>query len=92
MSVLKRLGTAAAVAGLAAIGIAAVPHEAKAWWSGGYGVGVWGPPVVVAPPPVYVPPPVVYAPAPRYYYYGPPRRVWIPPHWRGPYWIPGHWA
>ena len=43
------------------------------------------PPVYYAPPPVYyTPPPVAYYPAPR--------RVWIPPHWEGPYWIRGHWS
>jgi hypothetical protein len=34
---------------------------------GGVGVGIWVPPVVVAPAPVYVAPPVVYAPPPAYY-------------------------
>jgi len=92
MAVLKRIGTLMAVAGLAAIGIAAAPHEAKAWWRGGYGVGIWIPPVVVAPPPVYyAPPPVAYAAPPPAYYVAP-RRVWVPPHWEGPYWIRGHWA
>lgn len=88
MFALKRLGTVALIAGLACVGVAAVPHDANAWWRGG--VGVWVPPVVVAPPPVYVPPPVVYAPPPVYY--PPPRRVWVPPHWEGPYWVRGHWA
>ena len=95
MSVLKRLSSMAAVAGLVAVGVAAMPHEAKAWWRGGFGVGVWVPPVVVGPPvyapPVYAPPPVVYlAPPPAYYQ--PPHRVWVPPHWEGPYWVQGHWA
>ena len=49
MSVLKRLGGVVAVAGLAAVG-PAMPHDANAWWSGGVGVGIWVPPVVVAPP------------------------------------------
>ncbi|HBK05556.1 MAG TPA: hypothetical protein DDZ81_06775 [Acetobacteraceae bacterium] len=97
---MKRLGTVAGVAALAAVGVTAVPHDAKAWWRGGYGVGVWVPPVVVVPPPVYVappvvyapPPPVVYAPPPVAYYPPPPRRVWIPPHWEGPYWVQGHWS
>ncbi len=40
MSVVKRLGAVAAVAGLAAIGVAAMPHDANAWWRGGFGVGV----------------------------------------------------
>jgi hypothetical protein len=91
MSVLKRLGGVAAVAGLAAVGVAAMPHDANAWWRGG--VGVWVPPVVVGPPvywpPVYAPPPVAYVPPPAYY---PPHRVWVPPHWEGPYWVQGHWA
>ncbi|HEX2939536.1 MAG TPA: hypothetical protein VHO91_00715 [Rhodopila sp.] len=96
MSVLKRLGAVATIAGLVAIGIAAVPHDAKAWWREGYGIGVVLPPVVVAPPvyappPVYVPPPVAYVPPPPPGYYVP-RRIWIPPHWRGPYWVPGHWS
>jgi hypothetical protein len=85
---MKRLTSLVAVAGLAAIGIAAAPQEANAWWRG----GVWVPPVVVAaPPPVYYPPPVAYVPPPRYHY-PPPRRVWVPPHWEGPYWVRGHWA
>ena len=84
----KRIASMAAVLGLAAIGVTAMPHDAKAWWRGGYGVGIYVPPVVVAPP-VYAAPPVAYAPPP---YYGPPRRVWVPPHWEGPYWVRGHWA
>jgi hypothetical protein len=92
MAVMKRLGTLAVVAGLAAVGVAAAPHEAKAWWRGGWGVGIWVPPVVVAPPPVYyAPPPVAYV-APPAPYYPVPRRVWIRPHWEGPYWVRGHWA
>lgn len=92
MSVAKRLGTVAAVATLAAVGVTCMPHDAKAWWRGGYGVGIWVPPVVVAPPPVYVAPPVVYAAPPVAYYPPPPARVWIPPHWAGPYWVRGHWS
>jgi hypothetical protein len=103
MTLIKRLGGIAAIAGLAAIGITAMPQNANAWWRGGVGVGIWVPPVVVAPR-AYPPPPVVYAPPPAYYapppvvyapppaYYPPPRRVWIPPHWQGPYWVQGHWA
>lgn len=96
MLIMKRLASMAAVAGLAAIGIAAAPHDAKAWWRGGWGVGVVVPPVVVAPPVYappryYAPPPVAYAVPPRAYYSGP-RRVWIPPHWQGPYWVRGHWS
>ena len=91
----RRPAWIAAVFGLAVAGVAVAPHEAQAWWRGGYGVGFYGPPVVVAPPLYYRPPPVVYAPPPAYYapppaYYAP--RVWIPPHWQGPYWVPGHWS
>ena len=95
---LKRFATVAAMAGLAVVGIAAAPHKAEAWWRGGYGIGIWVPPIVVAPPPVYYPPPpVYYAPPPVAYapppaYYPAPRRVWVPPHWNGPYWVAGHWA
>jgi hypothetical protein len=95
----KRLASAAAVLGLAGVGVAAVPHEANAWWRGGYGVGIWVPPVIVAPPPVYyAPPPVYYAPpavayvGPQPAYYPQPRRFWVPPHWEGPYWVHGHWS
>lgn len=91
MSALKRVGTAAAVAVLAVAGMTAMAGAAHAWWRGGVGVGIWVPPVVVAPPPpVYVAPPPVYAPPPVAYY-EPPRRFWIPPHWEGTYWVPGHW-
>ena len=48
-----RLASVAAVLALAAVGVAAVPHEAKAWWRDGFGVGIYVPPVVVAPPVVY---------------------------------------
>ena len=93
-----RLGALAAVAGLAAIGIAALPGKAEAWWRGGWccgiGFGVVLPPVVVAPP-VYAPPPAYY-PVPAYYpppaYYAQPQRVWVPAHWQGNVWVPGHWA
>ncbi|HEY4041116.1 MAG TPA: hypothetical protein VGM32_04635 [Rhodopila sp.] len=90
MSVWKRLGSVAAVAGFAAVGVAVAPHNANAWWRGGWGVGIWVPPVVVAPTPYYYPPPVAYAPPPAYN--PPPGRVWVPPHWEGPYWVRGHWA
>jgi hypothetical protein len=44
---------------------------------------------VYAPPPVaYAPPPVAYAPPPYY----PTHRIWVPPHWEGPYWVHGHWS
>ena len=78
MGMAKRLAPVAAVLGLAAVGVAAMPTDANAWWRGGYGVGIWVPPVVVAPPPVA--------------YYAPPRRFWVPPHWEGPYWVRGHWS
>jgi hypothetical protein len=88
----NRLASIAAVAGLAVVGTAAMPHDANAWVR----FGVFLPPVVIGPayvpPPVYVAPPVVYAPPPPYAYYAPPRRAWIPPHWQGPYWVPGHWS
>jgi hypothetical protein len=86
-----KLASVAAVLGLALVGVAAAPHDALAWWRGGYGLGVYGPPVIVAPPPVVYPPPVYIAPPPVAYL-PPPRRIWIPPHWEGPYWVPGHWA
>ncbi len=87
---MTRFASVAAALGLAAVGVAAMPHDAKAWWRGGVGFGVVVPPVVVAPPPVYVAPPVAYVPPPAYY--APPGRVWVPPHWNGPYWVRGHWA
>ncbi len=99
----KRLGMGAVLAGLVAVGVTAMPHDANAWWQGGYGVGVVVPPVVVAPP-VFVAPPVVAVPAyrPPVYVapgYGPPpvgfvapRRVWVPSHWAGPHWVRGHWG
>ena len=89
MSVLQRLGSLAAIAGMAAVGVMALPHDANAWWRYRYGARIWVPPPVVVVP-GYAPPPVVYAPPPAYYY-GPPRRAWVPPHWEGPYWVPGHW-
>jgi hypothetical protein len=90
-----KVASVAAILGLAAVGVAGAPHDADAWWRGGYGVGIYVPPIVVAPPvvyppPVYVAPPVVYAPPPVYV--PPPRRVWVPPHWEGGYWVQGHWA
>jgi hypothetical protein len=95
MTLSKRLGALATIAGVAAVALAATPGTAHAWWrGGGIGIGIWVPPVVVAPAPVYVPRPV-YAPPPMYpapYTYAPPARVWVRPHWNGPYWVPGHWA
>jgi hypothetical protein len=96
----RRLAAGVALAGLVAIGVAAKPTPAEAWWRGGWccgvGIGVVLPPVVVAPP-AYYPPPAYYAP-PAYYpppapaYYAAPQRAWIPPHWQGGVWVPGHWA
>jgi hypothetical protein len=95
----RRVMTGCAMLGLAAIGVAAAPQPANAWWRGGgwcCGVGIVLPPVVVAPPiyapaPVYAPPPAYYAPAPGYAYAPGPQRVWIPAHWEGGYWRQGHW-
>jgi hypothetical protein len=62
---MRVLASVPAILGLAALGIAAMPHDAKAWWRSGIGIGVWVPPVVVVPPPVaYAPPPVAYVPSP----------------------------
>jgi hypothetical protein len=92
MFTLKRLGVISAVAGLAALGVAAMPGQANAWWRGpGIDIGIALPPVVVAPAPVYVPPPAYYAPPPVAYY-PPPGQVWVAPHWQYGYWVPGHWA
>lgn len=92
-SATRKIATACAVLGLATIGITAAPKPANAWWHGygygyGYGwrggVGIYLPPIVVAPPaPVYYPPAA---------YYAPPQHVWIPAHWQNGYWVPGHWA
>ena len=87
----KRILAGAAVLGLVTIGVTAAPKPANAWWHGGVWcciVGVYVPPVVVAPPPVYAAP--VYAPPPPYY--APPARAWIPAHWDNGYWVPGHWS
>jgi hypothetical protein len=97
MSRFRRMSGIGALVGLAALGIAARPGSAHAWWRGGWGVGVYVPPVVIAPAPVYAPPPAYYAPppvayAPPAYGYPAPARVWIPPHWQGPYWVRGHWS
>jgi hypothetical protein len=98
MFTIKRFGAIAAVLGLVAIGVTAMPGEADAWWRGGWccgvGIGVVVPPIVVAPAPVYVPPPVYYAPPPAAYYPPPPppQGRWIPGHYQGGYWVAGHWA
>lgn len=48
-----------------AFGIIATPHEAQAWWRGGF--GFYGPGIIIGPPVVYAPPPpIYYAPAPAY--------------------------
>jgi len=81
----KRIAATCAVLGLAAVATAAAPRPANAWWHHyGWGVGVYVPPVVVAPAPAYYPPPS--------YYYAPPSRAWIPAHWENGYWVPGHWS
>jgi hypothetical protein len=98
MFTIKRFGAMAAVLGLVAIGVAAMPGKAEAYWRGGWccgvGIGVVVPPIVVAPAPVYVPPPVYYAPPPAGYYPPPPAQqgTWIPGHYEGGYWVPGHWV
>jgi hypothetical protein len=102
MFTIKRFGGIAAVLGLVAIGVTAMPGKADAWWRGGWccgvGIGVVVPPIVVAPAPVYAPPPVYYAPPPAYYAppaaydAPPPQGTWIPGHYQGGYWVPGHWA
>jgi hypothetical protein len=91
----KRLGSLAALAALVGVGIIAMPGQAQAWWRGGWccgvGIGLYVPPIVVAPPAYYAPPPVYYAPPPAAYY---PQQqgVWIPGHWQGGYWVPAHWG
>ena len=63
------------------------PVPASAWWAHpGWHPGwhhvwhrcCWRAPVIVGPPVAVYRPPVL-------------ARVWIPPHWSGPYWVPGHW-
>jgi hypothetical protein len=84
---LKRVAAAGTLLGLVAIGTAVAPTPANAWWRGGgygwcCGVGIYVPPVVIAPP-VYV------APGPAY---AAPQRVWSRPHWENGYWVQGHWG
>ena len=90
MFTIKRFGATAAVLGLVAVGVTAMPGRADAWWRGGYccgvGIGVVVPPIVVAPAPVY------YAPPPTAYYAPQQQGTWIPGHYEGGYWVPGHWA
>jgi hypothetical protein len=86
----RRIAATCTVIGLAAIGVAAIPKPANAWWHGyGWGVGIYVPPIVVAPPPAYYPAPAYY-PTPTYY--APSASAWIPAHWQGNYWVPGHWS
>ena len=95
MHATKWFGALAAMIGLVAVGVTAIPGKAEAYWRGGYccgvGIGVVVPPVVVAPAPVYAPPPVYYAPPPAYYA-PPPQGTWIPGHYEGGYWVPGHYV
>jgi len=89
-SAARKIIATGTILGLAAIGIAAAPKPANAWYNGyGYGYGVYAPPVVVAPPPAYYAPPAYY---PAQAYYPPHQRVWVPAHWRNGYWVPGHWS
>jgi len=83
MFTIKRFGAMAAVLGLVAIGVTAMPGKADAWWRGGWCCGV-GIGVVV--------PPIVVAPAPAAYYAPPPQGTGIPGHYEGRYGVPGHWA
>lgn len=57
-SAARRIAVTCTVLGLAAIGVAAAPKPAYAWWHGyGWGVGIYVPPVVVASPPITLRPP-----------------------------------
>lgn len=76
---IKRLASVAAVLGMAAVGVTAMPHAANAWWR--HGVWIAGPVVVVGPPVVYAAPRVVYVPP----------AVWVRPGWYGGVWVRGHW-
>lgn len=94
MHAMQRFAALAAVIGLVAFGVTALPGKADAYWRGGWccgvGIGIAIPPVVVAPAPAYYPPPVYYAPPPAYY--APQQQQWIPGHYQNGYWVPGHWA
>jgi hypothetical protein len=96
MFAMKRLGAPAAVIGLVALCVTAMPGKAVAWWRAGWccgvGIGVYVPPLVIAPPVYYAPPPVAYAPPPSYYAPPSPQRQWVPGHYEGGYWVPGHWV
>ena len=92
---LPRVRFGIVVAALAAFSVPLLtPAPASAGWYGpGWGNGwhrgcCWRPRVAAVPPAVVYasPPPVVYAPPPVA------GRVWIRPHWNGPYWVPGHWG
>ena len=89
-SAARRIAVTCTVIGLAAIGVAAAPKPAHAWWHGyGWGVGIYVPPIVVTPPPAYYAPPAYY-PAARLL-----RSAHLrldPRHWQGNYWVPGHWS
>lgn len=79
------LATFSSVALMPTPASAAWYHHGWGWhpgWHYGWHGCCWGPHVVVGvvPPVVYAPPPVVVG------------RVWVPPHWNGPYWVLGHWA
>ena len=102
MLTIRRFGALAAVVGLVALGVTAMPGKAEAWWRGGWccGVGIYLPPVVIAPPGYYATPPVYYPPPPVAYapppppppgYYAPQQQgQWLPGHYEGGYWVPGH--
>ena len=48
---MRRLASVAAILALATAGVAALPHDANAWWrGGGVGIGIYLPPVIVGPP------------------------------------------
>jgi hypothetical protein len=69
----RAFAVAALLAGTAFAATALAPSPARAWWRGGFFIGL--PPVVVAPGPVAYPP----------YYYPP---AYYPPYYPGPYYPP----